>query len=189
MTIYIALLRGINVGGKNRIKMDELRKLMNSIGLNQVQTYIQSGNILFQSEKGEETLCQLIESEIERVFGFLVNVIIRTSVELDKIIESCPFSEEEIVEAESTSERERLYVALLQEIPNQERMNQLSTFKREDERFLNEGKEIYLLFNKSIRNSKLANNLQKLDVPCTVRNWKTINRLSIMAKGIENDTI
>lgn len=77
MTVYIALLRGINVGGKNIIKMNDLKKVFESIGLNEVQTYIQSGNVLFKSSEENELLLKKIEHEIEKVFGFSVTVIIK----------------------------------------------------------------------------------------------------------------
>ncbi|MDF0727147.1 DUF1697 domain-containing protein [Cytobacillus sp. S13-E01] len=184
MTIYIALLRGINVGGSNRIKMSELRQALETIGLDRVQTYIQSGNILFESEKGVETLQNQIKHEIEKTFGFSVEVVMRTAEELERIIENCPFSEEAISEAESLSEGESLYVSMLQDPPLEEGLNKLSAYKTENEEYRIEGKEVYLLFRQSIRNSKLANNLKKIGVPSTVRNWKTINKLSTMAKGM-----
>ena len=184
MTIYIALLRGINVGGKNRVKMSELRQAMETIGLGRVQTYIQSGNILFESEEGIESLQNQIKHEIERAFGFSVEIIMRTAEELERIIECCPFSEDAISEAESSSEGESLYVSLLQDVPLEEGINKLSAYKSENEDFLIDGQEVYLLFRQSIRNSKLANNLQKLGVPSTVRNWKTLNKLAVMARGM-----
>ncbi|HEX9024877.1 MAG TPA: DUF1697 domain-containing protein, partial [Clostridium sp.] len=79
MTVYIALLRGINVGGKNIIKMNDLKRVFESIGLIEVQTYIQSGNVLFKSSDEKEMLLNKIEREIKNVFGFSVTVILRTS--------------------------------------------------------------------------------------------------------------
>ncbi|MGC1239930.1 MAG: DUF1697 domain-containing protein, partial [Chryseosolibacter sp.] len=90
MTIYIALLRGINVGGKNKIKMEDLREALGAMGLSRVQTYIQSGNILFESDEDEATLCHRIEQEVEKVFGLSIKVIIRASEELKKIAATCP---------------------------------------------------------------------------------------------------
>ena len=108
----------------------------------------------------------------------------RTAEELERIIECCPFSEDAISEAESSSEGESLYVSLLQDVPLEEGINKLSAYKSENEDFLIDGQEVYLLFRQSIRNSKLANNLQKLGVPSTVRNWKTLNKLAVMARGM-----
>lgn len=89
------------------------------------------------------------------------------------IAENCPFSEEEVKKAEVLNEGESLYVCLLQG---------LKELKSEFEDYRLDGREIYLLFQNSIRNSKLANNLNRLDTPSTVRNWKTINKLVTLAK-------
>jgi uncharacterized protein (DUF1697 family) len=185
MTIYIALLRGINVGGKNIIKMVELKRVLEGIGLCEVKTYIQSGNVLFKSEEGEEVLRKKIEHEIEVAFGFSVAVVLRRIDELERIIENCPFSEEEISEAKSSSESESLYVSLLTRTPSQEKIEYLKSYISESEDFKILGRDVFLLFRNSIRNSKLASNLQKLDVPATVRNWNTINKLCALAKAME----
>lgn len=174
MTIYIALLRGINVGGKNIIKMAELKKVFEEIGLCDVKTYIQSGNVLFKSNEDEESLRKKIEHEIEEVFGLSVKVVLRTAEELEQIILNCPFSMEE-----------SLYVSLLTHAPSKENIERLNVYRSESEEYKIVGREVYLLFRNSIRNSKLANNLQKLDVPATVRNWNTINKLVTLAKNME----
>lgn len=185
MAIYFALLRGINVGGKNIIKMADLKLAFEAMGLTQVQTYIQSGNVLFQSNEEEEPLRKHIEHELELTFGFEVTVILRTSAELDRIIVNCPFSEKVISEeANLSSKGENLYVSLLLHAPSQIGINRFNTYQSERDEYRIEGREVYLLFHDSIRNSKLANNLQKLEVPATVRNWKTINKLAMLAKAM-----
>jgi uncharacterized protein (DUF1697 family) len=183
MTIYIALLRGINVGGKNMIKMAGLKQMFEAMGLSRVQTYIQSGNVLFESNEDEKPLRKRIEHEIETVFGFTVSVILRTSEELNRIVANCPFSKEAVSEAEASAVGESLYVSLLLEEPSQEAIERLGNFRSENDQFLMDGREVYLLFRHSIRKSKLVNNLQKLDVPSTIRNWKTINELVVLASN------
>lgn len=183
MTIYIALLRGINVGGKNIIKMAELKRIFEAIGLSEVQTYIQSGNVLFKSNDEEEFVRKNIENEIEVNFGLTITVVLRTAAELEQIILNCPFSEEEVLEAESASKVESLYVSLLIHAPSQEKIQILNTYKTDSDEYQILNRDIYLLLNHSIRDSKLANNLKKLDVTATVRNWKTINKLSMLAKS------
>lgn len=183
MTIYIVLLRGINVGGKNIIKMADLKSTFENIGLSSVKTYIQTGNVLFESKVEEEPLRKKIEQEIEKVFGFLVTVILRTAGEIEWIIRNCPFSEEEVSEAEASSKVESLYVSLLTHVPAQEKIQNLNSYISEGDKYQIEGREVFLLFNNSIRNSKLANNLKKLDVPGTVRNFKTMKKLNELAKG------
>ena len=184
MTIYIALLRGINVGGRNIIKMADLRNTLETIGLESVKTYIQSGNVLFKSKLEEEPLRKKIEQGIERVFGFQVIVILRTAAEIEWIIQNCPFSEEEIRDAQTSSKVESLYVSLLTHAPSEEKIKILNSYASETDKYKIEGREVFLLFYNSVRNSKLANNLKKLDVPGTVRNFKTMNKLNELAKTL-----
>lgn len=183
MTVYIALLRGINVGGKNIIKMAELKKVFESIGLCDVQTYIQSGNVLFKSTEGEESLRRKIEFEIEKIFGISSIVVLRTAAELKQIIANLPFSEQEISDAERASEAECLYVALLTDAPSQDKIGCLEGYRSANDEYRIIGREIFLLFRCSIRDSKLAANMHKLGVPVTVRNWKTISKLIDLAEA------
>ena len=185
MTIYIAFLRGINVGGKNIIKMAKLRQVFEAIGLYDVQTFIQSGNVLFKSDEAEEFLRNKIEHEIESNFGFSVTVVLRTHKDLERIISNCPFSEDEIAKAESFSETESLYVALLVHNPLKEKIEYLNTYASESDEYRIADRDVFLLLRHSIRKSKLANNLQKLDVPVTVRNWKTLSKLASLTKAME----
>lgn len=186
MTIYIALLRGINVGGKNMIKMAELKKMFEGLGLHRVQTYIQSGNVLFESEENDIVLRKRIEEEITAVFGLSIIVVLRTAEELKKIVADNPFSDEEISAVEALSDKECLYVAMLLEEPTSEGIKSLGTYQNGGDTFRIEGREVYLLFDHSIRNSKLANNLHRLGVPATVRNWKTVNKLIALIHSMEN---
>ncbi len=183
--IYIALLRGINVGGKNRIKMADLKQVFEEAQLCEVQTYIQSGNVLFKSNELEEPLRKKIEQAIENSFGFHVSVILRTADELESIISNCPFSQEKILEAEASSEGESLYVSLMANVPQQENLESLKAYSSENDKYHIKGREVFLLFSNSIRNSKLANNLHKLEVSATVRNWKTINKLAQLARAMK----
>jgi uncharacterized protein (DUF1697 family) len=162
--------------------MIDLKRVFEAMGLCEIQTYIQSGNVLFKSNETEELLRMKIEHEIEAAFGFSITVTLRTSEELEWIIRNCPFSAEEILHAESTSQGESLYVSFLMHCPSQENIEHFDAYRSESDEYKIEGREVFLLFHNSIRNSKLANNLQKLDVPATTRNWKTINKLAILAK-------
>ena len=184
MNIFIALLRGINVGGKNIVKMAELKKMFEALGLSDVQTYIQSGNVLFKSNQDENSMREKIEHRIQADFGFGVTVVLRTAAELDLIINNCPFSAEEIKETEDASGVESLYAALLTHAPLPEKIEALNRYQSENDRFEVIGRDIFLLFRHSIRDSKLAGNLHKLDVPSTVRNFKTINKLADLAKTL-----
>lgn len=185
--VYIALLRGINVGGKNIIKMAELKRVFETMGLLEVQTYIQSGNVLFKSEEDGESLRKKIEHEIETVFGFSVIVVLRTLEALEWISLNCPFSEEEIVRADSISDAESLYISLLTQEPLKEKTELLNKYINENDKYHIVERDVFLLFGRSVRNSKLATNLTKLDVPGTVRNWKTINKLVQLGKDMKKD--
>jgi uncharacterized protein (DUF1697 family) len=184
MTTYIALLRGINVGGKNKIKMAELKRTLEAIGLGRVQTYIQSGNVLFESGEAEAPLRQRIEAQIAADFGIQAVVVLRTAAELERIAANCPFSAEDIAEAEAASDTESLYVALLLEAPAPERVERLSAYSTPDDRFQLAGRDVYMLFSFSVRDSKLAAQLPKLGVPATVRNWNTIRKLVELAQAM-----
>ncbi|UUZ86223.1 DUF1697 domain-containing protein [Paenibacillus sp. P26] len=185
MTVYIALLRGINVGGKNKIKMADLKRTLESMGLSRVQTYIQSGNVLFESGETEEALKVRLEREIEKVFGIELSVILRTAEELKRIVTNCPFPAEEVAEAEALAQVEVLYVALLPEAPVPDAVERLNGYSSEADQFRTCGRDMYLLFRHSVRDSKLAAQLKVLNLPVTVRNWNTMNKLDALAQAME----
>jgi uncharacterized protein (DUF1697 family) len=179
MTIFIALLRGINVGGHNKIKMAELKSLLESMGLLKVKTYIQSGNVVFESEQSADLLSGRMEDEIKNRFGLTVPVVLRTAEELAGLIENCPFPVEGLGEGESVS------VAFLADFPEQEGMELLAGYRTELDDYQLAGKDVYLFFRHSIRDSKLASQgLPKLGVPVTVRNWNTVLKLDAMAREL-----
>lgn len=184
MTVYVALLRGVNVGVKNRIKMAELQMALEATGLGKVETYIQSGNILFENSEGGEAVRLRIEGSIKEAFGLTISVVVRSADELAYLIQNCPFTEKEIHEAESANtEGESLYIALLQKAPPKERAEALNRYVTPDDAYRICNRDIYLLLKHSIRNSKLAGALDKLGVPLTVRNWNTIQKLAELAKA------
>jgi uncharacterized protein (DUF1697 family) len=169
LTTYIALLRGINVGAHHRIKMQDLKELLASMRLENVTTYIQSGNVIFHSSEEKDFLQNKMENEIRHVFGFSAPVILRTDQELKEIILSCPYAEVEGV-----------HLALLQGEPTEKDINILLGNQSAKEECYVIGKEVYLFLHEGIRNSKLASSFQKLETPSTVRNWKTIKKLKAM---------
>ncbi|SCW51085.1 Uncharacterized conserved protein, DUF1697 family [Paenibacillus tianmuensis] len=178
MTIYIALLRGINVGGHNKIKMAELKRTLETMGLYRVQTYIQSGNVLFESEEIPETLRLRIEGEIRAVFGISITVVMRTAEELERIIADCPYADIPLAEGES------IHVSLLTEAPPQKVIDLLSASERDNDEYHIHGREIYFLFRQSILDSKLAKHLNKLGDMVTTRNWNTMNKLAALSKAM-----
>lgn len=183
--IYIALLRGINVGGRNKIKMADLRGALEIAGFQKVRTYIQSGNILLESEETEHELEGQIEHIIDEQFGLTVHVVVRDKSELETIIHNCPFRKDEIARAQETAVGECLYVTMLSTAPDPEKVRLQSESDFGMDRYQIAGRNVYLLFHHSIRNSKLALRVEKLSPYCTTRNWKTIDKLFVLANQFE----
>ena len=177
MKTYIALLRGINVGGKSILPMKELVSLLEDLGAQNVKTYIQSGNAVFQSE---ETNASLLSSEISAAIkkrhGLEPRVLLLESGEMEKVIESNPFREAE-------SEPKTLHVFFLASVPKDPDLDALESFKSDDERFALTGGALYLHAPDGIGRSKLAANAEKLlGVPVTARNWRTVCKVMAMAE-------
>ena len=165
--------------------MTDLKRVFESIELYEVKTYIQSGNVLFKSNEAEESLRNKIEHKIEAVFRTPIKIILRTSTELEQIILNCPFSKDEVTEAETLSEVVSLYVALLTHNPAKDKIECIDIYRSESDKYQIVGRDVYLLFHHSISKSKLANNLYKLNVSTTVRNWKTLSKLAALARAME----
>lgn len=177
--IYVALLRGINVGGKNKIKMADLKKALEQRGLKRVKTYIQSGNILFESDQDEHTLVREIEDEILTTFQITLKVMLRTSEEFLQLMENSPFVGREL------SGEQSLYVSLLSEPLNEEGIHKLEQAEKRQDEYAVQGREVYFLFHKSILDSKLGDALARLKVPSTSRNWNTMNKLKALAEEMQ----
>lgn len=174
--IYIALLRGINVSGHNLIKMTDLRQLFTEMGFGSVQTYIQSGNVLFESNEREaEPLRRRLEEQIEARFAMSVPVILRSGAELRQIIAACPF-------LPGAGEEGSLYVSLLADSPTPENLARLPGSPMGPDQYRVVGREVYILCGESYHKSKLTNQFfeQRLRVHATSRNWRTINKLAAM---------
>lgn len=172
---YIAFLRGINVGGKNIIKMADLKLLFVNLEMNDVITYIQSGNVLFSSDKDEKILIEELEKAIEETFSISVPVIIRNSSQLEQILKNKPFSDIETVNKRITTES--FYIFLFAQELSLKDAERISVYKKENDKIELVGRDLYVLFDQSIRNSKLANTLQKMKIPVTSRNMNTIAKL------------
>ncbi|MEC0371434.1 DUF1697 domain-containing protein [Paenibacillus chibensis] len=174
--VYAVLLRGINVGGHNKIKMAELRKVLEEAGCEQVQTYIQSGNIVLKSKLDPFMLREQLEEIIQTAFGLSVPVVVRSSEAFDAIMQQSPFEESALREGES------IHVSMLAGTPSEEGLARLAAAERGNDEYRIIGSDVHLLFRQSIRDSKLAVNLAKLGVQGTVRNWNTMKKLHAMLK-------
>ncbi len=177
MTTYIAMLRGINVSGKNIIKMTDCRKSMQDLGLDDVTTYIQSGNIIFKTPAIPITkLTKLIQQKIKDDFGISASVTVKTLANLKKTIDNNPFLKLNN-HAPST-----LHVTFLSESPTKINIEKLSKIQSQDEAWVRDD-EIYLYCPNGYGRTKLTNNYfeRTLLVSATTRNWKTISRLYELA--------
>jgi uncharacterized protein (DUF1697 family) len=179
MGIYIALLRGINVGGNNMIKMSELKLMFESMGFGKVQTYINSGNVLFVSEEGVEQVREKLEAEINKAFGISVTVVLRSAEELVQIIEDCPYKPDSLVKGESVQ------VTLMTEAASEEKLALIAVGKDDMDEFTVNGVEIYFLFRQSMLDSKLAKNMTKLGKTATSRNLNTMNKLAAIVEKMK----
>ena len=180
---YVALFRGINVNG-HIVKMDMLKQLFQELGFLNVQTYIQSGNVIFEADFEEAVLKHMIQNSFLERFGFKSNVILRSNDEMAAVINQLPFSTDEIAKAEAAdSQVEHLYIYFLDEMPKQTQIDDIyNTY--EDTDILQIGKrELYLLCHPSIRKSKLAIRATKVFDSATARNWSTVNKLYDMMKS------
>lgn len=179
MITYIALLRGINVGGNKIIKMQDLKLMFQSLGFHNVRTYIQSGNVLFESsEESEHLLRELIERQINEVFGFEVSVILRTLAEMERVITNNPFPLSE------PDDYKRWYVSFLPTEPRAEALDKLRTYEDGPDKLRFVGREMYVLYEVSVSKSALFKvNFDKiLGMPVTARNWNTVGKLVAIGK-------
>ena len=169
MNIYIALLRGINVGGHKKILMADLRELLENAGLNEVRTYIQSGNVIFHSEALAKECEQLITDAILNKYGWEVPVIITKPSEIKAILDKCPFSEEKKIKS---------YFTILSERPSEERIKEVQKLSDPVEEFFITKTCIYFWYENYAR-SKFSNNFfeRKLKVKATARNYRTMMKL------------
>ncbi|SDX24656.1 Uncharacterized conserved protein, DUF1697 family [Lutibacter oricola] len=181
MITYIALLRGINVGGKNRIKMAELKELLENISFENVITYIQSGNIIFNSKKvNKETIQQNISKSIFDKYGYTINTLVISKKELTTIFESNPF-----IKKNNSVDISKLYATLFNSTPDLSETEYLENISNTDE-FIIDNKTAYIYCPNSYGKTKLTNNIfeKKLKSPATSRNWKTITKLVELSNTI-----
>ncbi|NUM49732.1 MAG: DUF1697 domain-containing protein [Flavobacteriales bacterium] len=181
MTTYISILRGINVSGQKLIKMDRLRELYQNIGFNNVTTYVQSGNVVFQSNNSDVgNLKQKISQQIQKNFEFEVPVIVLTINELSLIINNNPFKNN------LKKEHTHLYVTFLSSKPKYCEKEIIESKIQKEEEICFSEKAIYLYCPNGYGRTKLNNNFLEatLKVVATTRNWKTTNELFKMANQI-----
>jgi uncharacterized protein (DUF1697 family) len=179
MKTYIALFRGINVGGRNALPMKELIAILEDLGARKVKTYIQSGNAVFVGrDKGSGPLSKTIGLEIKKRRGFEPYVLLLGLEDIEKAIRNNPFPEAE-------TDPGTLHAGFLASTPKHPNLETLESLKRGNERFRLIDSVFYLHAPEGIGRSKLAANAEKLlGVPMTDRNWKTVCTIQAMAQAL-----
>ncbi len=181
MPVYIAMLRGINVGPHKRMKMDKLRLTCEGAGFKNVKTYIQSGNVVLHAEKlPAAALSRKLEACIENDFGFSADVITRTGDEIKRIVERNPLLKEDGVDPT------KLHVVFLSEKPSAAAIKKLQQLTLAPDRTRVLGTEIYFYFPNGVSGSSLWKHPldRVLGISSTIRNWNTVNKLYEMAQEL-----
>lgn len=175
---YISLLRGINVSGHKKILMADLRELYVSMGFKDVQTYIQSGNVIFKDESlNPHEIIRRIENKILEVYGYKVTVIIRTPTEMKGVIDNNPFKFTE-------TEFKRLSVTFLSDAVHADKIKDLQKYKAPEDQYHLNGIEFYFYCPGGFGETKLTNNMieRVFGVKATSRNWNSVLTLAERAK-------
>jgi len=184
MTVYVSMLRAVNVGGTSVLKMDALRALYESMGFKDVRTLLASGNVVFRSGlKDRGQLVKRIMQEIDRKLSLHVEVIVRSLAEVDSIIERGPVLSPD-------ADMAKLHVMFLAEMPEAGAQAKLAKWHKESklpEMLEMRGPEIYLYYPNGVGRSKLSGAVMenKLGVSGTARNWNTLIKLRDAGRAIE----
>jgi len=181
MSAIICLLRGVNLGGHNKIAMDSLRDICSSLKLRSPQTYIQSGNVVFvTAEKDLARLARRIEDCIEQKHSFRPSVMLRTAAEMRGVIARNPFASRKNIDPA------KLVVSFLAAAPTAEVAKRLPEIKVGPEELHVSGRELYIYFPDGQGRSKLPAALNRAaKIPATARNWNTVVKLLAMAEALE----
>lgn len=178
MAKCISILRGINVGGNRKILMKDLIPLYEKLGFSKVETYIQSGNVVFQSDQcwSNADLEAKIQQVIAETFGFQVPVIVLTDAEWTKSVANNPFWKEK------DADIEKLHLTILKNEPSQDLVKKILEFEFIPDRYEIAGRSIFIYCENGYGRTKITNDFfeKKLKTPATTRNWKTVMKLHEM---------
>lgn len=184
MSVQVALLRGINVGGNNKIAMPALSAMFTALGHTEVRTYIQSGNVIFRPRPGIDNSdlsgigASELEEAVQRTFNLSIRVVTRTGDELREVLAHNPFP---------AAEPERLMVVMLRDVPGPDAIARLDPERSPPDRFVVRGREIYAYCPNTFARTKLTLDWfeRRLGTVGTARNWRTIGVLAEMAGASE----
>ena len=182
MPVYIALLRGINIGPHKRMKMEKLVSSCAACGWNGAKTYIQSGNVVLQAPKTTpDSLAKKLETQILADFGFSSDVIVRSSAELRKTVEGNPLLKLRGIDPG------KLHVVFLRAVPEPDAIKKLEAVIQAPDQVRVSGNEVYFYFSSGVSKSSLWKHpLDKIvKVSATMRNWNTVNQLLHLAAEFE----
>jgi len=171
---YAAFLRGINVGGKNKVRMETLREICSALEFKNVKTYINSGNVIFETgETDDKKLAAKIQGAIEEEFTLKIKVMVRTIDEIKGVVENNPFT------GQFENDKDLHVLFLDAELPEDKRRLLLSN-NNENEEFAVRNREIFCLLRVSVLDSLLGKDYigKKLKVSATARNWRTVNKIA-----------
>jgi uncharacterized protein (DUF1697 family) len=180
MVKYVAFLRAVNVGGRI-VKMDRLKKIFEELKLKNVKTFIQSGNVIFETaEKDKNVLISKIEKKLKASLGYEVLVMLRTDKELTDIARNNPFKDDEL------DQDTRVYIAFLYDKTNKETKNILSSLNNKSESLILKKNEVYCKVRMDENKSSYFSILlleKKLHIPLTTRNQTTVNKIKALLEG------
>lgn len=178
MTTYLALFRGINVGGKNLIPMKSLIEIFTGSKCENVRTYIQSGNVYFEADKALiARLPELILSQTAKKFNYSIPIIVRSDAQLEKVVANNPFPD--------ATDSNNLHVMFLADKPASSAVDSLDPNRSPGDTYKVKGQEIYACFGNGMSNTKLTSAYfdSRLKTICTGRNWRTTTRLLELMKA------
>jgi uncharacterized protein (DUF1697 family) len=179
MTIHIALLRAINVGGRNLVAMSDLRQLFTDLGFGEARTLLQSGNVVFESpQKADAEMERRLEKEIAERLGVAADFIVRNANDWKKIVARNPFPKQ------AKEDPGHLLVDFLKSAPSAENVRSLQSAIKGPEIIRSDGKQLYIVYPDGVGRSKLTATLieRKLERRGTARNWNTVLKLAAMCE-------
>jgi uncharacterized protein (DUF1697 family) len=182
MAVIVSMLRGVNVGGHNQIKMDALRALYQSLKLRDARTYVQSGNVIFRTEERDHAvLAKRIQNGIERSFGFCPDVFLRTCSELRDIVARNPFAKRRDIDPS------KLLVTFLARHPRPEARKKALKIKTAPEELRIDGRELIIYYPNGLARPKVPwmAIVKALETSGTGRNWNSVTKLLEIAENLE----
>jgi uncharacterized protein (DUF1697 family) len=176
MATYVALLRGINVGGNRRIKMGDLRDALSAVGLDNPQTLLQSGNVVVDSNADAAAFVDIVETTIQSTFGFPSTVMVRTADKFRSVFAEHPFTSEQIEDPRFA------HVGFCRDLPDRDGFDALQEGHEGPEEMKLVGRELFVYYPEGSGRSKLTNSVieKHLGTRTTSRNWNTVEKLAAM---------